>query len=96
MNLIHIKYDVLGQTSARWCGMEARRERLQLICRPRHRTAVQNYEVNPTPRFTVPLGCTTSSWIRSSRISKRVVALGCGHNNDGVARRAHFRKRVVA
>ncbi|GBN87709.1 hypothetical protein AVEN_131809-1 [Araneus ventricosus] len=36
-----------GQTSSRWCGVEVWRGGCQLRCRPRHLTAVQNYEVRP-------------------------------------------------
>ncbi|GFV15694.1 hypothetical protein TNCV_986771 [Trichonephila clavipes] len=33
------------QTSSRWCGVEVRRGRYQLRCRPLHLTMVQNYEI---------------------------------------------------
>ncbi|GBN36750.1 hypothetical protein AVEN_29507-1 [Araneus ventricosus] len=36
-----------GQTSSRWCGVEAWRRGCQLRCRPRHLSAFQNYEVRP-------------------------------------------------
>ncbi|GBM26288.1 hypothetical protein AVEN_66526-1 [Araneus ventricosus] len=36
-----------GQTSSRWCGVEAWRGGCQTRCRPRQLTVVQNYEVRP-------------------------------------------------
>ncbi|GFT48361.1 uncharacterized protein TNCV_4709061 [Trichonephila clavipes] len=34
-----------AQTSSHWYGVVVRREGCQLMCRPRHLTMVQNYEV---------------------------------------------------
>ncbi|GFY26942.1 uncharacterized protein TNCV_930831 [Trichonephila clavipes] len=34
-----------AETSSLWCGVEVRRGRCQLRCRPRHLTMVQNYVV---------------------------------------------------
>ncbi|GBO46702.1 hypothetical protein AVEN_95959-1 [Araneus ventricosus] len=42
-----------GQTSSRWCGVEACSGGYQLRCRPRHLTAVQNYEVRPKIAFVL-------------------------------------------
>ncbi|GBL81362.1 hypothetical protein AVEN_165496-1, partial [Araneus ventricosus] len=45
--LLHAKSYGSVQTSSRWCGAEVWRGGCQLGCRPRHLTAVQNYEVRP-------------------------------------------------
>ncbi|GBL94156.1 hypothetical protein AVEN_163487-1 [Araneus ventricosus] len=50
----HVERQIIlsSQTSARWCGsLEGGR---QLRCRPRHLTAVQNYEVCPKIALVLP------------------------------------------
>ncbi|GBM43962.1 hypothetical protein AVEN_111764-1 [Araneus ventricosus] len=50
--VLHTKC-VMDETPFHWCGAAASREDYKLRCRPRHLTAVQNYEVRPqnSPRF---------------------------------------------
>ncbi|GBO17088.1 hypothetical protein AVEN_4585-1 [Araneus ventricosus] len=47
LRLFHVNSYARNQTSSCWYGAEAWRKGCQLRCRPRHLTAVQNYEVRP-------------------------------------------------
>ncbi|GBM84246.1 hypothetical protein AVEN_162143-1, partial [Araneus ventricosus] len=40
---------------------------------------------------SIPPVDTVSTWMRNHYISKRVLAPGCGYNNDGVILRNHHR-----
>ncbi|GBM07493.1 hypothetical protein AVEN_100701-1 [Araneus ventricosus] len=45
IGLVHVKSDVEGTITSRWCGVEFWRKESHLRCYPGHPTMIQNYEI---------------------------------------------------